>query len=68
MTSGYTCAACSAPAGVTPEGVIRRSCGHNGSSVVAHMTATAYGEGSMAHGNLFERLAHRVLKAMGKRK
>lgn len=65
--SGYACKECGSPARVFEGGEILRSCGHKG-TVLAGMSGTAYGVGSMANGNAFERALHAVLKALGKRK
>lgn len=40
----YTCSQCGASVSYV-DGVITRQCDHNDSGVLAHMIATAYGEG-----------------------
>lgn len=44
--SGYACKACGAPAAVSDDGAIARSCSHTG-AVIASMSAVAYGRGGM---------------------
>ena len=76
--TGYACKECGSPARVVEGGEILRSCGHSGTVLArmsvtdmvrisdARMSGTAYGAGSMAHGNLFERTLHKLLKSLGK--
>jgi len=65
--TGYACKECGAPVRVIDGGELLRSCKHSG-TVLAGMSGTAYGIGSMAHGNAFERALHNVLKMLGQRK
>lgn len=63
--TGYTCKECGAPADVTDDGRILRSCDHAG-TVLASMDAVAYGRGGLRERNrLFEFFRALGLRLMG---
>jgi hypothetical protein len=63
---GYSCKQCGAPASVTPDGRITRSCEHTG-TVAASMSAVAYGRGHVSEAqNPVLRFLHALgLRIMG---
>lgn len=60
---GYSCKLCGAPADVTPDGIITRTCEHSG-TIVATMSAVAYGRGHVSEA---QHPVLRFLRALGLR-
>lgn len=65
----FSCYHCGAPIEVT-EGATARSCGHEDSSIVADLKATAYGSASLANNppNKIEKAVSRILDVLNIRR